>query len=36
MEKARDPIADKDDSGNYIHLDIIPKTFILPGDYTLF
>ena len=36
LEKARDPIADKDDSGNYLHLDIIPKTFILPGDYTLF
>ena len=36
MDKASDPIAEKDDAGNYMHLDIIPMTYILPGDYTLF
>ena len=36
MDKSSDPIAEKDDFGNYLHLDIIPITYILPGDYTLF
>ena len=35
-EKENDPIAEKDEHGNYVYLDIIPKTYILPGDYTLF
>jgi tubulin polyglutamylase TTLL1 len=29
-------LSEKDEHGNYIYLDIIPVTYILPGDYTLF
>eukprot|EP00826_Nyctotherus_ovalis_P010243 TRINITY_DN1271_c0_g2_i8.p1 TRINITY_DN1271_c0_g2~~TRINITY_DN1271_c0_g2_i8.p1 ORF type:complete len:253 (-),score=64.06 TRINITY_DN1271_c0_g2_i8:503-1261(-) len=36
LEKENNPLAEKDDSGNYKHLDVIPVTFILPGDYTIF
>ena len=36
MEKEGNPIAEKDEQGNYVHLEIIPITYILPGDYTLF
>eukprot|EP00344_Euplotes_crassus_P004439 CAMPEP_0197003758 /NCGR_PEP_ID=MMETSP1380-20130617/12596_1 /TAXON_ID=5936 /ORGANISM="Euplotes crassus, Strain CT5" /LENGTH=379 /DNA_ID=CAMNT_0042422353 /DNA_START=88 /DNA_END=1228 /DNA_ORIENTATION=+ len=36
MEKENNPIAAKDKDGNYLYLDIIPTTYILPGDYTLF
>ena len=36
MEKEANPIAEKDEQGNYVHLEIIPITYILPGDYTLF
>jgi len=35
-EKNNDPIAEKDDNGNYVYLDIVPQTYILPADYTLF
>jgi tubulin polyglutamylase TTLL1 len=36
LEKENHPLAEKDETGNYKHLDIIPMTFILPGDYALF
>ena len=36
MEKENNPISAKDDTGNYVYLDVIPTTYILPGDYTLF
>ena len=36
MEKENNPIADKDEHGNYLHLDIIPQTYNLPGDYSIF
>jgi tubulin polyglutamylase TTLL1 len=36
MEKENNPIAAKDDNGEYLYMDIIPVTYILPGDYTLF
>jgi len=36
MEKENNPIAEKDEQGNYIYMDIIPNTYILPGDYTIF
>jgi len=36
MEKENNPIAAKDEDGNYLQLEIIPTTYILPGDYTLF
>lgn len=35
-EKNNDPISEKDDNGNYVYLDIVPQTYILPADYTLF
>ena len=34
--RENDPIAEKDEQGNFVYLDIIPTTYILPGDYTLF
>lgn len=36
LEKDLNPIAVKDDEGNYVYLDFIPKTYLLPQDYTLF
>ena len=36
IEKENSPLAEKDENGNYKYLDIIPQTFILPGDYSIF
>ena len=36
MEKENSPIAEKDEVGNYIYMDIIPNTYILPNDFTIF
>ena len=36
MEKENNPIAEKDDKGDFIHLEIVPMTYILPGDYSVF
>mmetsp|Transcript_62114 Transcript_62114/g.71203 ORF Transcript_62114/g.71203 Transcript_62114/m.71203 type:complete len:407 (+) Transcript_62114:193-1413(+) len=36
MEKENNPVAEKDENGNYLYLDIVPQTFSLPGDYSLF
>lgn len=36
MEKEGNPIAEKDEKGDFIHMDIVPITYILPGDYTIF
>ena len=36
MEKENNPLAEKDEQGNYVHMDIVPNTYILPGDYTIF
>ena len=36
MEKENNPIAERDDSGNLLYLDIVPMTYILPADYTIF
>ena len=36
MEKENNPIAEKDEQGNYTYMDIVPNTYILPGDYTIF
>ena len=36
MEKEANPIAEKDESGGLIYMDIVPLTYLLPGDYTLF
>ena len=36
MEKENNPIAEKDEIGNYLYMDIVPQTYILPGDYSIF
>jgi tubulin polyglutamylase TTLL1 len=36
LEKNKDPLAAKDEDGNYIHLDFLPKTYVLPAEYSLF
>ncbi|XP_071954889.1 polyglutamylase complex subunit TTLL1-like [Antedon mediterranea] len=36
LEKEGSPLAEKDETGKYIHLDFIPVTFLLPADYNLF
>jgi len=36
LHKENHPMAEKDELGNYIHLDIVPITYILPGDYNFF
>ena len=36
MEKDNNPIADRDENGNLLYMDIVPMTYILPGDYTIF
>lgn len=36
MEKEGNPIAEKDNFGDYLHMDIVPMTYVLPGDYTIF
>ena len=36
LEKEGNELAEKDETGNYVRLDIIPQTYLLPGDYSLF
>ena len=36
MEKENNPIADRDELGNLLYMDIVPMTWLLPGDYTIF
>jgi len=36
LEREGHPLAVKDELGNYKFLDVIPTTFILPGDYAIF
>ena len=36
MEKENNPIAERDEQGNLIYLDIVPMTYILPSDYVIF
>jgi len=36
MEKENNPIAEKDETGAFVYLDIVPLTFHLPQDYTIF
>lgn len=36
LEKDNNPLSNKDENGNYIYLDFIPQTYILPGEYSLF
>ena len=36
MEKEGNPLAEKDDRGDFVYMEIVPNTYILPGDYTIF
>ena len=36
MEKEGNPLAEKDDRGDFLYMEIVPMTYILPGDYTIF
>lgn len=36
MEKENNPIAEKDDQGAPLYMDIVPMTYILPGEYNIF
>jgi len=36
MEKEGNALADKDDEGSFMYMDIVPMTYLLPGDYTIF
>jgi tubulin polyglutamylase TTLL1 len=36
LEKENHPLCAKDENGNYIHLEFIPQTYVLPGEYSLF
>lgn len=36
MEREGSPLADRDEKGRWVHLDIIPDTFMLPHDHGMF
>ena len=36
LEREGHWLAQKDNDGNYVHLDIIPQTYLLPADYNIF
>ena len=36
MEKENNPIAEKDENGLLLYMDIVPLTYLLPGEYTIF
>ena len=36
MEKEGNPLAEKDERGDFVYMEIVPMTYILPGDYTIF
>lgn len=36
LEKENNPLSNKDENGNYLYLDFLPTTYILPGEYSLF
>lgn len=36
LEREGNPVAEKDDFGRYLHLDMLPTTYMLPQDYNLF
>ncbi len=36
LEKENSPLAEKDELGNFVYLDIVPMTFQLPQDYNMF
>lgn len=36
MEKEGNPLAEKDDKGDFVYMEIVPMTYVLPGEYTIF
>lgn len=36
MEKENSALAERDETGAFVYLDIVPLTYQLPGDYNLF
>lgn len=36
MEKENNPIADRNEDGALVYMDIVPITYLLPSDYTIF
>ena len=36
MEKEGNALAEKDEKGDFMYMDIVPMTYLLPGDYTIF
>ncbi len=36
LEKENNYFSNKDENGNYLFLDFLPTTYILPGEYSLF
>lgn len=36
LERENSPMAEKDELGRFIHLEIIPQTYTFPGDYNIF
>jgi tubulin polyglutamylase TTLL1 len=36
MEKEGNALAEKDEHGDFLYMEIVPMTYILPGDYTIF
>lgn len=36
MEKEGNPIAERDENGRYVYMDIVPMTYTLPSDYVVF
>lgn len=36
MERESNPIADRDDNGQLVFMDIVPMTWMLPDDFRIF
>lgn len=36
LEKENSPLAERDEHGNFVHLDFMPLTYNMPADYNLF
>jgi len=35
MDKEKNPIAEKDENGAFLYMDIIPMTYILPSEFNI-
>jgi len=36
LEKNKDPLVLRNENDEYVHLSILPKTYVLPAEYSLF